>query len=761
MLSFIWKNLSVKLTLIITFVIVITVVSTTLLSLKREEEAFRIELEQQAKVLLETLTAAAADPLYTLDADFLSDMMEGLGSNQLVVAGRVYDQNGRIVADAVDQSVTFRFEPDPFGQRIIASDSIVFEWQLDQLLAGKVVLAGHERLGAVSVCLSTTQLQAKMAAVSFQGLGVALVAIAIGSLVALALLQRWMVRPIKVLSRAANRVAAGNLDQTLQVSSRDEIGNLQAVFNQMIHDLREQRTAFEQRTAAEKARAAAEQANRAKSAFLAAMSHELRTPLTAILGYSELLQIETRDLDLTTIGQDVERIEQAGRHLLHLVDDVLDFTKIEAGKMELVTETFDVSMLVNDVAMISQPLIKKNDNLLEVHCDAELGTMHSDPTKIRQVLLNVLSNAAKFTEHGVISLHVSRDKEANGDWILFQVDDTGVGMSPEQVQGLFQEFGQPSTAMTAKYGGIGLGLAISRRLCWLMGGDMTVVSALDYGSSFTIRLPALVDESQCNIDTLVSNPTLNGIVLVISSDASVRDTIACSLSRTELTPMPAASKYEGVRLAKDLHPNAIILDLCLPEGDSWQTLITLKADPNLVDIPLITVAIAQQRKVGFTLSGLDYLTEPIDQARLTELLQKISSVRVMGAAQNPQTKRSLIVSGDPTRRAALLHTCEQAQWRVDVVETGQAALERLTNFNPELILLDLILPESDGIWFVNTLRSIETKQTIPVVIVLSSELTATEQQRLTNSVEQILQNGARDLPDLLSEICDVREFSRF
>jgi signal transduction histidine kinase/CheY-like chemotaxis protein len=760
MLSFIWKNLSVKLTLVITFVIVITVVGTTLLSLKREQETFRIELEQQAKVLLETLTAAAADPLYTLDADFLSDMMEGLGSNQIVVEGRVYDQNGRIVADAVDQSVTFRFEPDPFAQRIIASDTIVFEWQPDQLLAGKVVLAGHERLGAVSVCLSTTQLQAKMAAVSFQGSVVALVAVAIGSLLALALLRRWMVKPIQALSDAANRVAAGNLDQTIQVSSRDEIGNLQAVFNQMIHDLRNQRTAFEQRITAEKARAAAEQASRAKSAFLAAMSHELRTPLTAILGYSELLQIEARELGLTTIGQDVERIEQAGRHLLHLVNDVLDFTKIEAGKMDLVAETFEISTLINDVAMLAQPLIKKNDNLLEVHCAADCGAMHTDPTKVRQVLLNVLSNAAKFTEHGVISLHVSRETDANGDWANFRIDDTGVGMSAEQLQNLFQEFGQPSTAMTAKYGGIGLGLAISRRLCWLMGGDVTAVSALSHGSSFTIRLPTAVDESRRTTDALVSTQALNRIVLVISSDASVRDTIARSLTNAELTPVPAASRCEGVLLARDLQPNAIILDLCLPEGDSWQTLIALKADPRLVDIPLITVAIAKERKVGFALGGLDYLTEPIDQTRLAELLQKNSSVKMMGASQNQQTRRSLIVTGDPGRHAALLHACEEAQWRVDVVETEQAALEQLTKVNPELIVLDLILPESDGIRFVNALRKIATHQPISIVMVLSSQLTASEQQRLTNTVEQILQNGARDLPGLLNEICNVGAGSR-
>ena len=242
---------------------------------------------------------------------------------------------------------------------------------------------------------------------------------------------------------------------------------------------------------ASRAQEAAEQANRSKGIFLANMSHELRTPLNAIIGYGEMLLEEAEDLGQPGFIPDLQKIHAAAKHLLALINDILDLSKIEAGKMDLYYETFDVPPMIQDVVATITPLVKKNANALKVHCADDLGPMRADLTKVRQTLFNLLSNACKFTEHGTITLAVTRETGAGGGWVTFRVRDSGIGMTPEQMEKLFQEFSQADASTTRKYGGTGLGLAISRKFCRLMGGDITVESALGQGSTFTITLPAM------------------------------------------------------------------------------------------------------------------------------------------------------------------------------------------------------------------------------------------------------------------------------
>jgi signal transduction histidine kinase len=233
------------------------------------------------------------------------------------------------------------------------------------------------------------------------------------------------------------------------------------------------------------------EASRHKSQFLANMSHELRTPLNAIIGYSEMLQEEAEDLDQETLIPDLQRVNAAGKHLLGLINDILDLSKIEAGRMDLYLETFDVSQLVRDVASIVRPLVEKNANTLAIKCADGLGAMQTDQTKVRQALFNLLSNASKFTERGMISLTVQRESD---DWLTFAVSDTGIGMTEEQLGRLFEAFSQAEASTRSQYGGTGLGLAISRHFCRLMGGDLTVTSTYGQGSTFTVRLPSVVSE---------------------------------------------------------------------------------------------------------------------------------------------------------------------------------------------------------------------------------------------------------------------------
>jgi signal transduction histidine kinase/CheY-like chemotaxis protein len=564
---------------------------------------------------------------------------------------------------------------------------------------------------------------------------------------------RYVVARLTELARSMLAIAQGDLAAPLPAAGPDELGDMSRALVVFRDNAREIQAAREE---AEKARAAAEAASRTKSSFLANMSHELRTPLNAIIGYSEILVEDATDRGDDASIADLQKIQGAGKHLLGLINDILDLSKIEAGRMDIYLEQIFLSKLVDEVRTIVEPMVTKNDNRLTIVCPADLGTLRTDLTKLKQSLINLLSNAAKFTKQGEVRLAVSRAAgDGGGDRIRFAVSDTGIGMTEEQLGRLFQAFTQADSSTTRHFGGTGLGLTITKHFCTMLGGDVEVASRPGAGSTFTIVLPdqAARPGHAPLAARHVASPALAGraiSVLVVDDDPAVHAVLSTTLAKEGYRLLHASDGAEALEVMRKSPPDVVTLDVMMPKIDGWSVLGIMKSEPALQHIPVIMLTIVDDRNLGYSLGASEFMTKPIDRSRLIALIQRFA--RAHGG------KVVLIVDDDPDVRRVIRQTVEGVGLKAAEAIHGRAALDWLDNNPlPALILLDLMMPEMDGFEFLARMHEDADLFDVPVVVLTAKALTDEERIFLAERTILILSKNAQPIGSLGQALAAIAE----
>ena len=603
-------------------------------------------------------------------------------------------------------------------------------------------------------------------------IGITILAIII-TVIATMMQIRRLTRPIHQLVDATKAISSGDLSTEIPVHSEDEVGLLAASFNQMARDLKAN-IDEKDRYAMELAKLNAEledkvmartseleaanrelqvanvkirEADRLKSEFLANMSHELRTPMNAIIGFTRLVRRKAADLLPERQIENLEKVEISANHLLGLINDILDLSKIEAGKMGVNFMPFDLGPLVDTCLATVEPMVKGGKVRLIKDVPQDLPEVLSDQDKLKQIIINLLSNALKFTEEGEVRLSAAL-KDAS---LRITVSDTGIGIRSDALEYIFEEFRQADGSSTRKYGGTGLGLSITKKLTELLGGTIDVQSVEGKGSTFTIILPLAKREVEASTvqvspeeERLPAVETKGKkVLLAIDDDPNVLSLLKQNLEEEGYYVVGALNAEEGIRRAKEIHPFAVTLDILMPQKDGWGVLSDLKADPATRDIPIIVLSIIDNKELGFSLGAFDYLLKPFEKEAIMAALHRIPGMAA---------KRVLLVDDEPAAVDLLTQILEDEGYQVKGTYSGEEALRALDASPQDIILLDLLMPEMDGFEVIQRVKANPRWRDIPIIVVTAKDLSDSECGFLCRSVDRIMQKAGLARETLMKEV---------
>ena len=525
---------------------------------------------------------------------------------------------------------------------------------------------------------------------------------------------------------------------------------------------------LEKNEALETANRNLDQANRAKSAFLANMSHELRTPLNAIIGFSEILEDQTFGSLNDKQIKYVRNVRTSGKHLLNMINDILDLSKIEAGKLELRHERFSLGETVDGIITIVKVLANKKKVELTYHIDPNLTEIQADPKHFKQVLYNLLSNAVKFTpEGGKVELNAVLQEKTDPEvrrFVQISVSDSGIGIAPEDYGKVFSEFQQIDDTYSRQQEGTGLGLALSKKLVEMHGGELWFTSEKGKGSTFAFCIPLEFCSEPVEIEetapVVVGDSPENGnahgqLILVVEDDPRSAELISIYLSQAGYRVARAANGEEGVRLASELKPSAITLDIMLPKMDGWQVLKTLKDNPATREIPVIVASMVDDKPMAYNLGAVDCLLKPLDRQ---ELVAKLANLKSAGKVASDPLR--VLVIDDNTKSLDLIHAfLERYGYQVQGASSGAGGLELMKTSRYDAVVLDLMMPEMSGFDVLEKLKEQPGGKDVPVIIYTAKDVTEEDQQRLGEHIAGLVSKGGsgQDLLEALRRLPQGRE----
>ena len=776
-----FRNLPIrqKLSLVIMVASSVALTLACVILIASEVVTFRREMATGLIVLAHGIGYNTATDLARNDPSAARETLSALRVESHIVGACLYGTDGSIVARYTRSDSKIAFPPKP------GPDGYVFE--RDRLTLFWPVIQDRKRVGTIHVQADLqgmyTRLVLYAAIVVMVFLAALLVALAVSTI-----LQRIIARPILALAVTA-RTISEKKDYSLRAEAPgpDEVGALTNDFNQMLASIEEREAALSQtnmalrQEIAERIRAQEEltrlnetleqrvvertreavEANRAKSEFLANMSHELRTPLNSVIGFANIL-LKNRNKSLQQDEMTfLERIAANGKHLLHLINQILDLSQIEARKVELEISVVALDVMVREVLAQMEDQVRSRDVRLVAELPSSVAPIETDGGKLRQVLINLVGNALKFTAKGRVVVRVVTDP-ATSRPTRMDVADTGIGIPKERLDRIFEAFQQADVTTARKYGGTGLGLTISQALCQLMGYHIEVASELDKGSTFSILLAPSGAHSAVRPDTrpAAARPEARGfatvhgrtlhewsglktkIVLVIDDEPDARLLLAHIIEECGCRVVTAGSGEEGLRMAMEIQPDLITVDLLMPRMDGWQVLHAIKTSPQMSHIPVVVISVAAREKKGTVFGAVDVLQKPVTREDFLPVLK-----RMLRAGRG----KVLIVDDSTDDRRILASYLAEEDVEIENAVNGLDGLEKLERFAPDLIILDLLMPVMDGMAFLNRIRNDARYRQTPVVICTVRELGPRENQLLGEQAQAVLLK-AEDLEKELKRV---------